>query len=155
MAQRIAASRPADFTVGDDDSPYLRRWFVIPRNGFFNIYLHHFLKSDDDEALHDHPWLFNVSLILDGKYHEHTIKAGGVAQVRRRAAGTLAARGGASAHRVEIPPGGFCATLFITGPVVREWGFHCPKGWVHWKVFKSRKPDYADRAGKKYGCGEP
>jgi hypothetical protein len=22
-------------------------------------------------------------------------------------------------------------TLFITGPRWREWGFHCPQGWIH------------------------
>lgn len=27
-------------------------------------------------------------------------------------------------------------TLFVTGPVMRQWGFHCPdKGWRHWKEF--------------------
>jgi hypothetical protein len=56
----------------------MRRWWVIPRNKFFNIYLHHFLHSDDDRALHDHPW-WNVSILLrSGSYVEHTIAAGGV-----------------------------------------------------------------------------
>ena len=35
---------------------YLSRWHIIPRNRYFNIYLHKFVGSDDDRALHDHPW---------------------------------------------------------------------------------------------------
>src|ERR1700756_4330698 len=50
---------------------YLRRWHVIPRNRWFNIYLHHFLRSDDDRALHDHPW-WNCSILLRGRYVEVT-----------------------------------------------------------------------------------
>ena len=46
------------------------------------------------------------------------------------------------AHRIELTadatgplfPG--CWTLFLFGPTVREWGFHCPqRGWVHWRDF--------------------
>ena len=29
-----------------------------------------------------------------------------------------------------------CWTLFLFGPTVRDWGFHCPnRGWVHWREF--------------------
>lgn len=41
-------------------------------------------------------------------------------------------------------------TLFITGPRIREWGFHCPKGWVHWKKFCA--VDQPGQIGS--GCGE-
>ena len=44
----------------------------------FNLYLHEFSRSDDDRALHDHPWLFNLSVLLSGTYVEHTIDAGGI-----------------------------------------------------------------------------
>jgi hypothetical protein len=54
--KKIAGSRPPDFVIGGD-SPYMLRWWIIPRNKFFNIYLHRFLRSDDDRALHDHPWV--------------------------------------------------------------------------------------------------
>jgi len=38
-------------------------------------------------------------------------------------------------HRVELIDGRPSVSLFITGPRVRQWGFHCPNGWVHWKKF--------------------
>lgn len=59
---------------GIDGGPrreYLWRWHIIPRNRWFNLYLHKFAHGDDDRALHDHPWV-SASLILDGRYREHT-----------------------------------------------------------------------------------
>ncbi len=120
--------RPPDFVIGDSDNPYLRRWWVIPRNRWFNIYLHHFLRSDDDRALHDHPWL-NCSILLTGEYREHTPR--GVFDRRRF---RLVFRRAASAHRIELTRGPVW-TLFLTGPRVREWGFLCPRGWRHWREF--------------------
>jgi hypothetical protein len=136
------AWRPADFVVGADNphGAYLQRWWMIPRNRWFNIYLHCFLRSDDDRALHDHPWL-NLSILLRGEYDEHTIRAGGINVRTRRRAGDVKLRMPGAAHRIELLTGedgrGIpCWTLFITGPRLRQWGFHCPdRGWVHWKVF--------------------
>lgn len=48
--EKIAQSRNPDFIIGGAD-PYMLRWWVIPRNKVFNIYLHRFLRSDDDRAL--------------------------------------------------------------------------------------------------------
>jgi len=137
LARRIIANatkRPPDFVIGGQDRPYLLRWWLIPRNRFFNVYLHCFLRDDDDRALHDHPWL-NASILLRGRYVEHTIAAGGVNVRTERAAGAVKVRGPRSAHRIELVDGTPCWTLFITGPRVRSWGFHCPSGWVDWKRF--------------------
>lgn len=127
--------RAPDFVIGGAERPYLRRWFVIPRNAVFNVYLHQFLRSDDDRALHDHPWA-NCSVLLRGSYIEHTIAAGGIHQRRFLVAGEVRMRwSGRFAHRVELFDGP-CWTLFITGPRYREWGFHCPdQGWIPWHRF--------------------
>jgi hypothetical protein len=126
--------RPPDFVIGSLERPYLRRWFVIPRNRFFNVYLHQFLRSDDDRALHDHPWA-NLSVLLRGSYVEHTIEQGGVERHTKLVAGDWRFRWtGRIAHRIEIDAA--CWTLFITGPRYRSWGFHCPQqGWIHWERF--------------------
>lgn len=129
--RKLAASRLPDFVIGPD---YLRRWWVIPRNRFFNIYLHQFLHSDEDRALHDHMYA-NVSILLEGTYKEHSIAQGGVHRVQTYAAGNWKFRWPSQAHRIEIEPGTETWSLFITGPRVRDWGFHCPKGWRHWKAF--------------------
>lgn len=136
-----------NFVIGGKERPYLLRWFVIPRNRFFNIYLHCFLRSDDDRALHDHPWV-NLSVLLRGTYVEHTIAAGGInAHTRFHAGDWRFRRSGKIAHRVEIDAP--CWSLFITGPRYRNWGFHCPEqGWIAWEKFTA--PDDYGAIGK--GC---
>lgn len=125
--------REPSFVIGGGERPYLRRWWVIPRNRFFNIYLHEFLRDDDDRALHDHPWI-NLSILLRGQYVEHT-----AAGKTLRRAGAIKLRLPTAAHRIELVDGQPCWTLFITGPRVREWGFLCPQGWRHWRDFTAGK----------------
>jgi hypothetical protein len=153
---RWARNRQPDFVIGGPAAPYLRRHWLIPRNRFFNIYVHEFLRSDDDRALHDHPWLFNASWLIEGEYIEwspaddaHLMPDVGVRQYPEQplAGRQMKFRWGPAPHRVEliteVESGhgwsiGFpltCWTVFITGPVVRTWGFHCPKRWVPWKEF--------------------
>lgn len=146
--KHISDRRPPDFIIGGEDNPYMRRWWVIPRNRFFNVYLHHFLRSDDDRALHDHPW-WNLSVLLEGEYTEWTIAAGGVHQAAVRRSGQFKFRGANTAHRIELHKGA-CWTLFITGPRIREWGFHCPKGWRPWQQFV----DTRDSGAVGKGCDE-
>jgi len=145
----IGQSRNPDFVVGGIENPYLRRWFVIPRNPIFNIYLHQFLRDDDDRALHDHPWAW-CSILLRGQYVERTVD-----DVTLRHAGSMKISGPRRAHRVVLVKdldgkARSCWTLFITGPRVRTWGFHCPKGWVPWREFTN--PDDSGSVGR--GCGE-
>lgn len=144
--------READFTIWQGDIPYLRRWWIIPRNRFFNIYLHHFLRSDDDRALHDHPWI-NCSILLSGSYREHM--PGDIIKLRKPwrpwLPWRLPMRWPSSAHRVELIDGNSVWTLFITGPKIRTWGFHCQRGWIPWTEFVEKIPG-GNRAGN--GCGD-
>ena len=139
--RRVAESRPPDFVIGTADKPYLRRWWMLPRNTVFNVYLHQFLSSDNDQALHDHMYI-NLSYLLEGKYIEHTIAQGGVHHKRLFRAGQWRLRLPTTAHRIELISAlddterfVECWTLFVMGPRMREWGFHCPQGWRHWKDF--------------------
>ncbi len=136
--------RSPDFVIGEAAAPYMRRWWVIPRNAGCNVYLHEILRSDDDRALHDHPWP-NTSLLLAGRYVEHTPEGSFM-----REAGWIGERGADAAHRLEILPDERAVSLFMTGPKVREWGFHCPKGWVHWQDFTGGAQ--GELVGR--GCGE-
>lgn len=126
-----ARRREPDLVIGGKESPYLLRWFLIPPNPVLNIFLHLFLRSDDDRALHDHPWA-NCSVLLRGEYTEHRIEHGGIHTRAHRRAGDWHFRAsGKIAHRIELTSGP-CWTLFITGPRYRDWGFHCPvQGWIH------------------------
>jgi len=134
--------RKPDFIIGPHDAPYLRRWWVIPRNRWFNIYLHQILQNDDDRALHDHPWV-NCSIILKGRYLEVTP----VRSMVRRAWRPVLRRA-VAAHRLELIDGKPCWSLFITGPIIRQWGFHCPQGWRIWTEFVNARD--SGQVGK--GC---
>jgi len=124
------------YITGLDGSDYLIRRYLLPRNNFLNIYLHKFLGSDDDRALHDHPW-YSVSVVLKGELIEHLPRN----RLRVIRTGMVSFRSPLLQHRIELPTGQEATTLFITGPVVRKWGFACPKGWVAW-----------DQYGKDGGC---
>lgn len=128
--RKLIAGQPHQVIPNRFGGPYLRRWYLIPRNSCVNVYLHHFLSSDDDRALHDHPWWF-LSLILRGSYDE--ITEGGT---RRRRTGSVAFRRAEHRHRVELPttpglgaawngPELPCWTLIVTGRRSRAWGFWC------------------------------
>jgi hypothetical protein len=130
------------------------RWWKIKRNWAFNIYYHIVKRSDDDTAHHDHPW-FSFSIVLEGGYFEERIAAGGVkTQVWHGPGFMLFRRTGKIAHRLvlattpDLEPayGGVgqaqgltdrivmrelpVKTIFITGPVLRRWGFHHTDSWV-------------------------
>lgn len=136
---------------------YLLRWYVIPRNPWLNIYLHKFLHDDEDRATHDHPWNF-VSIMLWGGYLEFVGKLRESPLYERRVL-SIAYRPAEHAHRVilhrrygdgAIQP---AWTIMITGPVIRDWGFWCPKErWVHWKVFTAFNEGKGDYGQTGRGC---
>ncbi len=128
--------RPPDLIIG---KKYLSRWYVIPHNRLFNIYLHKFESSDDDRALHDHPW-YSMSILFSGEIKEHSFK-----RVRLIPWLWPVFRTAKFAHRLELMKGPVW-TLFITGPVLRTWGFHCPENWRHWTEF-------SDESGQGIGKG--
>lgn len=132
------------FIVGGAERPYLFRWWLLPRNPWLNVYLHKFVRDDDDRALHDHPWA-SLSICLSGKYREHTD-----AGTFERGAGSVVYRTAEHRHRIELFDNQPAWTLFITGPRVRDWGFHCPQGWIPWQQFVARGSE--GEIGR--GCGE-
>lgn len=148
LIRTVGHARTPDFIIGGAQDPYLYRWHIWPRNRCANAYLHLFMRSDDDRALHDHPWA-NCSILLEGEYTEHTIAAGGIHHRQVRRAGDITLRpSGKHAHRIELHKD-VCWTLFLTGPVYRHWGFHCEKtGWVHWQKFTAQH----DRGSAGKGC---
>lgn len=147
-ARRLVSGQPHQ-VIGDGPNPYMLRWDVIPRNRWLKVYVHKFLRSDDDRALHDHPWVF-ISLVLHGQYLEYTEQAPNP-HLRKR--WSLAYRPAATRHRVALVSGfnadgsyGMqpCWTLIVTGPKVREWGFWCWGRFVPWQ-------EWGETGG---GCGE-
>ena len=130
--------RAPDETIGKD---YLRRWHLRRKRGGCNLYLHRYDGSDDDRALHDHPWK-SISILLWGSLFEKTHK--GVTRVWPLLPKFRSAQ---YTHSLELRSR-YALTLFFTFPKEREWGFHCPSGWVHWTKF-------VDLTGQQIGAGCP
>src|SRR3546814_18492442 len=97
------------------------------------------------------------SLFLAGGYVEHTPNG-----VFLREVGDVVCRRATALHRLALRPAGMFGhwigpfadrsawSLFVTGPVVRTWGFACPQGWRPWREFV--EPARPGEIGR--GCGE-
>ncbi len=145
--RKLEYKREPDFLIGNPDDPYLMRWYLVPRNPIMNVYLHKMLHSDDDRALHDHPWP-SMSICLHGLIGElYSDWGSGVQYFRYNQKGAVVFRSATMGHRLIIENGP-AWTLFITGPRVRNWGFWCPQGWRPWQEFCD--PGEKGRVGK--GC---
>lgn len=147
---RVMNRRPPDMRIGGPERPYMLRWWLLPRNRWFNIYLHRFLRDDDDRALHDHPWP-SLSVLLQGELIETWAPQPELAalpehqRIRVNTVGSVIWRGPRFAHRLALPLNADleptpAITLFVVGPRLREWGFWCAKespagGWRPWRKF--------------------
>jgi hypothetical protein len=127
--------------IGD----YMRRWFI--KTPWFSVRIHNIRRSDEDRALHDHPWPF-VSLILWGGYREitdehHTSPTYG----KWYGPGSILYRPAAFKHRLLLPHGHQAWTLVVTGPKQRSWGFDVPGvGWLHWRKAEAYWAGFAERS---------
>ncbi|CAA0090240.1 Uncharacterised protein [Zhongshania aliphaticivorans] len=124
-AEKITRRAP-NKVIGTD---YLTRWYIIPRNRLFNVYLHQVCGDDPDINLHDHPWIFNSSVVLRGRILEEMPDSERILET-----GSFTTRAGRAPHRLLLKTPD-SLTLFLTGPKIRKWGFYTPTGWVNSKVY--------------------
>lgn len=125
-----------------NDAPYLERYYLFLKDRGehfpFNIFLHHFLRSDPDHV-HDHPWPY-FTIILRGGYWEWQPITDDQGQVLTeiavwRGAGHFRWSPASSFHRVELDPNVDCWSLFIPGIKQQEWGFWFQRRWVQWQEY--------------------
>ena len=140
------------YEIGREGRAYLTRWVIwgsrFSGNGS-KVYLHYFWQSDEEAALHDHPWPF-WSLVLWGGYFEvtrvlHPEHVGVFIDQRKYAKDrngfwmhwnwygplSLLKRDAKWQHRVALSykirhP----ITLVWCGPKERSWGWWCKQGFV-------------------------
>lgn len=132
--------------IGTPDDPYMERYWLKPydeRDGT-SIRVHRILRSDRDDAFHDHPWPY-VSIILRGGYVEHTPQG-----AEAFTAGCVLSRRASSWHRLYVPEGGEAWTLFMMGPKLQPWGFLDPKtgNKVPWREWIDYHGDYPPKPGQ-------
>lgn len=124
-----------------DGDPYLVRLTIFDL-GFITLRLHVILRSDDDRALHDHPWSF-WTFILCGGYWEHQPandpdEPFTVSMRVWRSPLSLLYRPTTHLHRIELKNDKPAVTLVVTGRKIRDWGFACHDGWRNWRLFDAR-----------------
>lgn len=108
-----------------DIRDYMERWIL--RTPWFMVRVHHILRSDRGDDLHDHPFDF-ASFILHGGYTEVTPLG-----VAAYSAGNVLIRRAEQLHRLVLDHQAW--TLVFTGPLRRSWGFRTPTGWVDWREY--------------------
>lgn len=47
---------PRNTIFGIDGRPKLHRYYLAGSGKTFGVFLHHFVASDEDWLMHDHPW---------------------------------------------------------------------------------------------------
>ncbi len=122
-----AKKRPYDHLAG-----YMNRWWILPyadSKGSYRpaIRIHEILRSDLGRDFHDHPWDY-VSIILRGGYYEvipQYDKYRNYVGDKRTwyGPGSIVFRCAEHLHRLELPEGQTCTTLFTTFKYKQKWGF--------------------------------
>jgi hypothetical protein len=129
--------------VNCERDPYLIRWYVL-RTRFLAIFIHKFVRSDEDRALHDHPWNFLVIPIWRGyiEHSQHTSPmVGDTWEVTRRVWPILGTRFRRAEyrHRVELIQGKPSWSIFIRFTERRTWGFWPKDGFIAWNKWWADK----------------
>jgi hypothetical protein len=120
--------------IGEPDV-FLRRWVLLGWGEGLGLYLHQFVRSDHDRALHDHPWPF-LAWILKGGYWEVHDQTTDRSEVKMwRAPGQLLVRSAEWRHRIELRPGTTSWSLVVVFPRERRWGFYPSTGWCWWRTY--------------------
>lgn len=127
--------------LGRPECPYLRRW-VIEVFGYA-VRLHHWNRSDDKRALHDHPYPF-VTVVLKGSYVDVSYPEDfdPVSELAidtdELKPGSIRYRKAKHTHYVDVQPGG-CWTLMFSGRIERKWGFWVKRKDGSWRWKKSNR----------------
>ena len=127
-------------------NPYLIRYylFLTERESFpFNVFLHKFLKGDDDE-IHDHPWSY-FTIILWGGYYETVMDNQGNTETYWRHAGFFQKVDNTHKHMITLKQNTPCWTLFIPFRKNHLWGFWKKRNanskhkWIESSVYLKNK----------------
>jgi len=111
--------------ISPNGVPYLERYFAAgwsPTNRKTGpaIFLHHFVSSDPDDAVHSHPWGWSASLIVAGGYREHRCGPDGTPIVREFRPGDVNVLEANDTHRIDLL-GADCWSVFLAGSFEQTW----------------------------------
>ena len=125
----------------NEDIYLMRFWVNEPKKNTKGSYssrnsllLHHFLKPDDDDHLHNHPWT-GRSTILSGGYQEETLE--GIQKVKPMDSNVITAD---KYHRVKSIEDNTWS-LVHTGDKEGEWGFLVDGTHHHYMDYLDERPE--------------
>lgn len=108
--------------------------YYIFESKLLSIYVHCFHTSDEDRALHDHPWSFVTFLFHRGYWEWLPIDHVGGTERHWRRRFSILYRPATWAHAVELETPNTW-TLVFRFKHVRDWGFW-PRGvWQQWQAY--------------------
>ena len=123
----IVTDRKSIIMDRNNKEPYLVRYYILfkdrNQNIPFNIFIHKFMKGDDDE-LHNHPWGY-FTYILSGGYYERVLYNDGKQINHWRKPGFFQKVDHTHVHTITLNDNSkdSCWTLFIPFKRKNEWGF--------------------------------
>jgi hypothetical protein len=120
---------------------YLSRYLLIDADSW-KLFLHKFVRSDEDLELHNHPWDRAVSLILTGGYTEERRMRDTLVWTKVFRPGMLNFLKADTFHRVELlNEKDGCWTLFWVGKKTQSWNFWNRESneLTPWRAFLRRK----------------
>jgi hypothetical protein len=131
--------RRRDINNRAGDAVYLERYYLFGgpseegewADSSLQVCVHRFCRSDEDGALHNHPWEQSVSFILAGGYIEER-RVGDQVETRLHQPFDFNLISANDFHRVDLIEDD-CWTIFVSGKKTQSWGF-----WDrNTKIFKS------------------
>jgi hypothetical protein len=132
MIKNLIKKLPS-LTIAPRGIKYLTRYYTLLKDrDLFNIYIHQFHSSDLDTGvkgfglLHNHPFKWSFSFIVDGSYAEERLLKNGNIIVRVLKPGMFNFISREDFHRVDLLTDTVW-TVFFTGPRIKNedsnWGF--------------------------------
>lgn len=132
-----------------EQEKYLKRWYLF-RFKSFSVFVHKFFKSDEDRALHDHPWNYIVIPTWRGytEYSSNLVKKfflfGVLKEIREEKTKRIYPiigiryRKSTYRHRVELINNKPAWSIFIKFRKNRNWGFWPNNEYIYWEDFRER-----------------
>jgi hypothetical protein len=125
---KVYYAQPVDDTDQDAAWEPLFERYYLATIGRWTIYLHHYLRSDPDRGVHDHPYGMSFAIPLAGFYGELRLlgfypPGGPIIGYTERRALRPYRLSGTDFHSLRLIPGKTTWSLFIHKPFSKGWGF--------------------------------
>jgi len=156
VIKRKLAPRPGDYAYGalpndvegwmlyetTDGTGMVSPWhrpiaWLIQKMGFA-IRVHEILRSDTGRDPHNHPWPYWRLILCNGYTEEIYNDKGELISSKWHGPGSFAYRPANTWHKLILPEGTTCTTLFITGKKCQRWGFMTTEGFVPYDKYPGR-----------------